>query len=180
MALVISKNGAAKEPTQHALPPPPPPEAAVLLQVAAAATTGSGSAATEHTEEPQLAELINQETGLSSDEGPKSVTIAEEAPRMCGNDADLKDVATLQAFTATAVTDYTSPMATLTACQLVDPTCTNLSCILGAATEHLYQLNHVYVVLPSKADKIKTHDDRLFARLAVSYTHLTLPTKRIV
>ena len=51
---------------QHALPPPPPPEATVLLQVAAAATTGSGSAATEHTEEPQLAELVNQEAGLSS------------------------------------------------------------------------------------------------------------------
>ena len=51
--------------TQHALPPPPPPEAAVLLQVAATATTGSGSAATEHTEEPQLAELVNEEAGFS-------------------------------------------------------------------------------------------------------------------
>ncbi len=36
-------------------PPPPPP------------ATGSASAATEHTEEPQLAELVNQEAGLSSE-----------------------------------------------------------------------------------------------------------------
>ena len=34
------------------------------------------------------------------------------------------------------------------------------------ATEHLYQLNHVYVVPPSKTDTIKTiKDDRLFAQL---------------
>ena len=33
----------------------------------AADTTGCGSAATEHTEEPQLAELVNQEAGLSSE-----------------------------------------------------------------------------------------------------------------
>ena len=86
---------------------------------------------------------------------------------MCGNDADLKDVATLQAFNPAASMDYISPMATLTACRLVDPTCATPSSILGDATEHLYQLNHVYVVLPSKADKIKTNDERLFARLDV-------------
>jgi uncharacterized protein (DUF849 family) len=45
--------------TSHRRPPPP------QVQVAAA-TTGSGSAATEHTEEPQLAELVNHEAGLSS------------------------------------------------------------------------------------------------------------------
>ena len=56
--------------------------------------------------------------------GPKCVTMAEEAARMCGNDADLRDVATLQAFNASAAMDYISPMATLTACRLVDPTCT--------------------------------------------------------
>ena len=33
----------------------------------AADTTGCGSAATEHTEEPQLAELVNQEAGLTSE-----------------------------------------------------------------------------------------------------------------
>ena len=30
-------------------------------------TTGSASAATEHTEEPQLAELVTQEAGLSTE-----------------------------------------------------------------------------------------------------------------
>ena len=32
-----------------------------------AAVTGNDSAATEHTEEPQLAELLNQEAGLTSE-----------------------------------------------------------------------------------------------------------------
>ena len=44
MALVTQKSGAAAE-----------------------RATGSGGAATEHTEEPQLAELVNQEAGLSSE-----------------------------------------------------------------------------------------------------------------
>ena len=35
--------------------------------VATELTGGSNSAATEHTEEPQLAELVNQEAGLSSE-----------------------------------------------------------------------------------------------------------------
>ena len=99
--------------------------------------------------------------------GPKCVFMAEAAARMCGDDAGLRDVATLQAFHAAASIDYTSPMATLTACRLVDPTCATPSSILGDAAEHLYQLNHVYVVPPTNADKIKTNDDRLFARLYV-------------
>ena len=44
MALVTQKSGAAAKPI-----------------------TGSSSAATGHTEEPQLAELVNQEAGLSSE-----------------------------------------------------------------------------------------------------------------
>ena len=99
--------------------------------------------------------------------GPKCVAMAEEAARMCGEDADRKDVAKLQAFEATSAMDYTSPMATLTVCQLVDQTCVSPGSIVGDATEHLYQLNHVYVVPPNKGDSIKTTDDRLFARLDV-------------
>ena len=38
---------------------------------------------------------------------------------------------------------------------------------MGAATEHLYQLNHVYVTLPTKEASIKTKDDRLFTRLDI-------------
>ena len=86
---------------------------------------------------------------------------------VCGEDADHKDVATLQAFEAASAVDYTSPMATLTACQLVDPTCVSPNSLVGDATEHLYQLNLVYVVPPNKGDSIKTTDDRLFARLDV-------------
>ena len=99
--------------------------------------------------------------------GPKSVAMANEAPTMCHDDVGLKDVATLQAFNPVASADYITPPATLTACRLVDPTCYTPASILGDATEQLYQLNHVYVVPPSKADKIKTNDDRLFTRLDV-------------
>jgi len=99
--------------------------------------------------------------------GPKAVAMAEEAARMCGDDAALRDVAALQTFTAAAAVDYSSPMATLTACHLVDPMCATPASLLGDATEHLYQLNHVYVTLPTKEASIKTKDDRLFTRLDV-------------
>lgn len=99
--------------------------------------------------------------------GPKAVVMAEEAARMCGDDAALRDVAALQTFTAAAAVDYSSPMATLTACHLVDPMCATPASLLGDATEHLYQLNHVYVTLPAKEASIKTKDNRLFARLDV-------------
>ena len=100
--------------------------------------------------------------------GLKRLAMAEEAAKMCGDDAELKDVATLHAFNAGAAVDYITPMATLTACQLVDTTCATPASILGDATERLYQLNHVYVALPNKEDSIKTKDDRLFARFDVS------------
>ena len=96
--------------------------------------------------------------------GSKALAMAEEATRMCGDDVTLRDVAALQTFTPAAAVDYISPMATLTSCQLMDPMCASL---LGDATEHLYQLNHVHVTLPTKEASIKTKDDRLFARLDV-------------
>ncbi len=96
--------------------------------------------------------------------GSKALAMAEEATRMCGDDVTLRDVAALQTFTPAAAVDYISPMATLTSCQLMDPMCASL---LGDATEHLYQLNHVHVTLPIKEAGIKTKDDRLFARLDV-------------
>ena len=99
--------------------------------------------------------------------GSKALAMAEEATRMCGDDAILKDVAALQTFTPTAAADYISPMATLTVCQLVDPMCATATSLLGEATEHLYQLNHVYVTPPTKEASIKTKDDRLFTRLDV-------------
>ena len=98
--------------------------------------------------------------------GPKAVVMAEEAARMCGDDAALRDVAALPTFTAAVAVDYTNPMATLTACHLVDPNCATPASLLGDATEHLYQLNHVYVTLPTKEASIK-YQDRLFTRLDV-------------
>ena len=99
--------------------------------------------------------------------GTKALAMAEEAARMCGDDATLRDVAALQPFTPTAAVDYLSPMATLTVCQLVDPTSGTVASLLGDAPEHLYQLNHVHVSLPTKGASIKTKDDRLFARFDV-------------
>jgi hypothetical protein len=99
--------------------------------------------------------------------GTKALAMAEEATRMCGDDATLRDVAALQTFTAAAAVDYISPMATLTVCQLVDPLCATPISQLGEAKEHLYQLNHVHVTLPTKEASIKTKDNRLFARLDV-------------
>ena len=90
--------------------------------------------------------------------------MAEEATKMCGDDATLRDVAALQPFTPAEAVDYINPMATLTVCQLVDPQHATPVSQLGEAKEHLYQLNHVHVTLPTKETSIKTKDDRLFSR----------------
>ena len=121
------------------------------------------------TRKPDRVEVstIKDQSWLQAAAGTKCATMAGEAAMMCGDHANLKDVATLQEFNASSSIDYTSPMATLTACRLVDPTCATPSSILGDATQHLYQLNHVYVIPPSKTDAIKTDDGRLFARLEV-------------
>ena len=121
------------------------------------------------TRKPDRVEVstIKDQSWLQAAAGTKCATMAGEAAMMCGDHANLKDVATLQEFNASSSIDYTSPMAILTACRLVDPTCATPSSILGDATEHLYQLNHVYVIPPSKTDAIKTDDGRLFARLEV-------------
>ena len=84
--------------------------------------------------------------------GSRALAMADDASRMCGDEATLKDVAALKTFNfnSDAAADYLSPMATLTVSQLVDPTCATLASLLGDASEHLYQLNHVYVALPTK------------------------------
>ena len=101
--------------------------------------------------------------------GPKADVMAAEVARMGSEDTALKDVAALPTFTpanyGTAV-DYTNPMATLTACHMVDPMCASPASLLGDATEHLYQLNHVYVPPPPKEASIK-YKERLFARFDV-------------
>ena len=108
--------------------------------------------------------------------GSKCDAMTQEAARICDDGANLSDVATLREFQGTAI-DYISPMATLTACRLMDPTSATPASLLGDATEHLYQLNHVYVVPPSKSDTIHSSDGRLFALLDVwDYSQkITLP-----
>ena len=108
---------------------------------------------------------VKDQTWWQPAAGTKCVAMAGDAAEICGDGAVLADVSSLPVFQPQEAIDYTSPMATLTACRLVDPTSTTPSDLLGDATEHLYQLNHVYVVPPSKTDTIKTHDDRLFAQL---------------
>ena len=69
--------------------------------------------------------------------GSRSLAMAAEAAELCGASAALSDVAALPIYTATAAVDYISPMATLTACQVVDPTGATPGFLLGDATEHL-------------------------------------------
>ena len=99
--------------------------------------------------------------------GSRCLAMASQAPEFCGENAVLKDVADLPTFTPATAVDYISPMATLTACQVLDPCCAVPGNLFGDATEHLYQLNHVYVPTPTKETNIKTKDDRLFAQLDV-------------
>ena len=99
----------------------------------------------------------------------KADLMAEEVARMCGDDAAVRDVAKLPKFTPAnsfPAVDYTNSMATLTACHMVDPMCASPASLLGDATEHLYQLNHVYVPPPPKEASIK-YKERFFARFDV-------------
>ena len=110
---------------------------------------------------------IKNQTWWQEARGPKSLAMAEEAANMCKDDADLNFVATLPTSYAVTSADYISPMATLTVCQLVDPLYATPISQLGEAKEHLYQLNHVHVTLPTKEASIKPRDNRLYARLDV-------------
>ena len=111
--------------------------------------------------------IVKDQTWWRPAAGTKCAGMAEEATEICGNQAKLTDVATLPVFKPRRLltTPYTSPVATFAVCRLVDATSAKPSDLLGDDTEHLYQLNHVYVVPPSKADTIKTRDGRLFAQL---------------
>ena len=95
--------------------------------------------------------------------GAKCNSMAAQAQELCSADAPSSDVAQLQTFQSQDAIDYTNVPATLSACSLLELR-NNHAALLGEATEHLYQLNHVYVPVPSKTDKI-LHDDRLFAVL---------------
>ena len=99
--------------------------------------------------------------------GPRSTDMARDALHLCNNDADLTDVASLSTFVPNEAKDFITPVATLSVCHLIEDKHLTRASALGEASEHLYQLNHVHVVVPNKTDAIKTSDGRLFARLDV-------------
>ena len=72
------------------------------------------------------------------------------------------DVTTLPSFTPTESVDYQNQSATLTACSLLDIRAASVGLLEDAATEHVYQLNHVYVPQPAPTHDV-TFDNRLFA-----------------
>ena len=95
--------------------------------------------------------------------GPKSDGMAATASTLCGN---YSDVASLPVFEAMSTVDYVSVPATLSACKLLDSL--NLENTLGPATEHLYQMNNVYVKPPQQGDSIRANDGtRLFHQTQV-------------
>ena len=78
----------------------------------------------------------------------------------------------LKACTASDNSGLHQPTAALAACRVVHPRCATPAYIVGADSEHIYQLNHVYVTPPTKATNVKTTDGRLFARLE-AWDHTT-------
>ena len=91
----------------------------------------------------------------------KAEDLAALADELCSETTSRADVAQLPTFQPEQATDYNSVPATLSACSVLDVGLQQE--LLGDATEHLYQLNHVYVVPPAKADTITAGTDgRLF------------------
>ena len=94
--------------------------------------------------------------------GARCDTMAAMAEELCGENATCADVAQLPAFQPQEAADYSGLPATLSACSLIDLKGDHQG-LVGDAAEQLYQLNHVYVVPPSKMDTITTGtNDRLF------------------
>ena len=99
--------------------------------------------------------------------GDKCDTIAALAQDLCSASVSSADVAQLPAFQPQQAADYSAEPATLSACGLLDLNAKHEE-LLGDATERLYQLNHVYVVPPSKTDSITAAtNDRLFGLFEV-------------
>ena len=85
--------------------------------------------------------------------GTKCDMLQSRSSVLCDASAARADVAQLVTFQPMETADYTGVPATLSACSLLTST-TKHEELLGSEDEHLYQLNNVYVVPPSKADSI--------------------------
>ena len=91
--------------------------------------------------------------------GQKSEDMKQQLP--FGTDAT--DVAVLPSYTPTETTDYRESPATLSACSIMDCRASLAGLLEGDATEHVYQLNNVYVPQPPCSHDVVI-DVRLFAR----------------
>ena len=97
--------------------------------------------------------------------GTKCDLMKEQAGVLCDASAARADVAQLATFQPMEATDYTGVPATLSACSLLTSNAKHEG-LLGSGDEHLYQLNNLYVVPPSKTDSITPGtNDHLFTLL---------------
>jgi hypothetical protein len=107
---------------------------------------------------------VKDQTSWQLGAGNKFQQMTQDLANICGAQA-FTDVASLQQFVPQGALDFTDCAATLTVCRLLANA--DASTLLGDATEHLYQLNHVYVQPPHTSDTIHTNDGkRLFTQSA--------------
>ena len=88
---------------------------------------------------------------------------SEDMKRQLPFGTNAVDVAVLPSFTPAEATDYKDSPATLSACSIMDSRASCAALLEDDASEHVYQLNNVYVPQPSCSHNV-TIDDRLFAR----------------
>jgi len=96
---------------------------------------------------------VKDQTWWETASGVKCDLMKEQADVLCNVSAARADVAQLTTFQPMQATDYTIGLATLSACSLLTAS-SKFEELLGTATEHLYQLNNLYVMLPGKTDSI--------------------------
>ena len=98
--------------------------------------------------------------------GSKAKSIEDEIAMLCSDDAQHTDVAALKTFVPNAAMDYINISARLvTVKQISDPAA--LATLLGENTDHICQLNHVFVQTLEVGDSILTQDNRLWGKFSV-------------
>ena len=88
---------------------------------------------------------------------------SEDMKRQLPFGTNAVDFAVLPSFTPKEATDYRDSPATLSACNIMDSRASCAALLEDDASEHVYQLNNVYVAHPSCSHDVII-DDKLFAR----------------
>ena len=88
---------------------------------------------------------------------------SEDMKRQLPFGTNAADVAVLPSFTPTETTDYRDSPATVSACNIMDSRASCAALLEDDASEHVYQLNNVYVPQPSCSHDVIT-DGRLSAK----------------